>query len=222
MCLKLKRRLAAKCTKHMKVSPDPACPLGCCRNLLDCRWKSSKTAWLNTDDNRDMKIINLTLWTRVQRINNIIKQPQYDAHVTYDTWCNKHWRLEEPHQVMNRGCLGGLGRIQERIVVQKPGDRGVQLLFLLHICFHADVFVGDQRRLLPLQPVSHHVTFPLLETNIFRVLLGSSRCSRTKWASHLDLQHSSALQQVTTDLLQQVKGTGAALDLQGWKNTTYC
>lgn len=40
-----------------------------------------------------------------------------------------------------------------------------------------------------------------------------------EWAAHLDLQRSSALQHVAADLLQQVKGTGAALDLQGWKHT---
>lgn len=40
-------------------------------------------------------------------------------------------------------------------------------------------------------------------------------------AAHLDLQHSSALQQVAADLLQQVEGGGAALDLQGWKHTRF-
>lgn len=58
------------------------------------------------------------------------------------------------------------------------------------------------------------------------VSLGCSQCSQCvtevswwEWAAHLDLQCSSALQHVAADLLQQVKGTGAALDLQGWKHT---
>lgn len=107
--------------------------------------------------------------------------------------CNiKHIMLDfNCEQTLKRSYLRvrGSGRIQERVVVQKPRHGWVQLSFFLHLRLrlrlHGDVFdrlgVGanilrDQRRLLPLQPVCYHVTFPLLETD--PVLLGSSQCSQ--------------------------------------------
>lgn len=47
----------------------------------------------------------------------------------------------------------------------------------------------------------------------------ASQCSQC-CQSHLDLQRSSALQHEPSDLLQQVKGAGAALDLQSWNHIT--
>lgn len=77
------------------------------------------------------------------------------SHVTEDT-----------HEMIKSEASGW---IQEKIVAQKPGQGGVQLSFFLRLHLHCDVFVclavwagvlGDQS-LLPLQPVSYHVTFPL-------------------------------------------------------------
>lgn len=163
------------------------------------------------------------------------------THVTHDRLLRIQ-TLTTPKKSKINSKLRVSRRIQEKVVVQKPRHGGVQLSFFLRLRLrlHGDVFgrlgvgadvLGDQRLVLPLQPVSHHVTFALLKTDRPRVLPGSSwgpqgprsltEVTCGGWATHLDLHHPSALQQVAADLLQQVKRTGAALDLQGCKHMTW-
>lgn len=87
-------------------------------------------------------------------------------------------------QAVNEPNRSGWNR--ERIVAQKPRHGRIQLplSLRLRLRLHGDVFgcpgvgpdvLGDQRHLLPLQPVSHHVTFPLVgdETETRWVLVSS-------------------------------------------------
>jgi len=129
------------------------------------------------------------------------------------------------HHVRRRNF--GSGRSHEKIVVHKPRHGRVRLSVHLWFRLHVGVFggpgirvgvLGGHRCLLSLQPVRHHVSFPLEETG--QTLPGGSEQNRGgSGPTHLHLQHPSALQHVAADLLQQVERAGAALDLQGCKDS---
>lgn len=77
------------------------------------------------------------------------------------------------------------GRVQEKVVTQTPGQRRVQLSISGRLRLHGDVLVcgirtavlGDES-LLPLQPVSDHVPFPLWDRDRPRPSLCCSQCSQ--------------------------------------------
>lgn len=83
---------------------------------------------------------------------------------------------------MHKLRVCGSGRIQEQILIKIPWHGRIQILFLirLHLFGCLDIranVLRDQRRLVPFQPVSHHVAFTLLETR--RIQCAPS--DRQKW-----------------------------------------
>lgn len=118
----------------------------------------------------------------------------------------------------DRSTVCGSGWVQEKIVIQIPRYWWIQLLLLLCFlfCLRGDEFgclwvcndvLGDQRSLLPFQPVSNHVTFTLKEINQVQSVnwaAPSFTWTGLQWecTAHLDLKCSSALQHVATNLFQ--------------------